>query len=281
MSSLKTIERQPFEDLLGMSGGYVLDFTDATFASFFAESVKRNIHDDRYTKYGTSKAKKLRAFWDIEPDSVVAKVLGELIDIWAYQCPEPDAKDAAKAKRCLEIVRKLNGDKQATVVTEKDFLRQDFTNADIDKVPIEASLIPILQARFAEAGRSLRADAPLASIFMCGSVLEGMLLGIVLANPGQFSQATSCPKDSKTGKAKPFPEWKLAEMIDVACDLGFLTIDVKKFSHALRDFRNYIHPYQQMSSQFSPDKHTAEICMQVLRAVIACLSGGRKTWPRE
>ncbi len=31
MSSLKTIERQPLEDLLGMSGGYVLDFTDATY----------------------------------------------------------------------------------------------------------------------------------------------------------------------------------------------------------------------------------------------------------
>ena len=152
MSSLKTIERQPFEDLLGMSGGYVLDFTDATFASFFAESVKRDIHDGRYTKYGTSKAKKLRAFWDIEPDSDVAKVLGELIDLWEYKYPEADAKDAAKAKRCREIVRHLNGDKQVSEVTEKEFLQQDFRNADIDKVPIEASLIPILQDRFGEAG---------------------------------------------------------------------------------------------------------------------------------
>ena len=277
MSSLKTIERQPFEDLLGMSGGYVLDFTDATFASFFAESVKRDIHDGRYTKYGTSKAKKLRAFWDIEPDSVVAKVLGELIDLWEYKYPEADAKDAAKAKRCREIVRHLNGDKQVSEVTEKEFLQQDFRNADIDKVPIEASLIPILQDRFGEAGRSLHAGAPLASIFMCGSVLEGLLLGIALANPRQFNQASSCPKDSKTGKVKAFPEWKLAEMIDVACELGFLKLDIKKFSHALRDFRNYIHPYQQMSSQFAPDKHTAEICMQVLRAVIACLTGRRKT----
>ncbi|WP_158247213.1 hypothetical protein [Geothermobacter hydrogeniphilus] len=27
---------------------------------------------------------------------------------------------------------------------------------------------------------------------------------------------------------------------------------------------------------FSPDKHTAEICLQVLKAAIADLSGGRK-----
>ena len=75
---------------------------------------------------------------------------------------------------------------------------------------------------------------------------------------------------------KAFPDWSLAQMIDVACELGYLKIDVRKFSHALRDFRNYIHPYQQMSSQFAPDKHTAEICIQVLRAAIASLGGSRK-----
>lgn len=276
MSTLKTIDRQPFEDLLGMSGGYVLDFTDATFASFFAESVRCNIHDGRYTTYGTSKAKKLRAFWDLESDQTVAKVLTELLDLWEYKNPKPDEKDAAKASRCREIVRRLNGNWPPAEVTEKDFLQQDFKNADIDQVPIEASLIPILQARFAEAGRSLHANAPLASIFMCGSVLEGLLLGTALANPRQFNQASASPKDSKTGSVKAFPEWSLAQMIDVACELGFLKLDIKKFSHALRDFRNYIHPYQQMSSQFAPDKHTAEICMQVLRAAIACLSGRRK-----
>ena len=74
---------------------------------------------------------------------------------------------------------------------------------------------------------------------------------------------------------KRFPDWKLAELIDVACELGYLRLDVKKFSHTLRDFRNYIHPYEQMSSGFSPDKHTAEICLQVLRAAIASLSGAR------
>ena len=44
--------------------------------------------------------------------------------------------------------------------------------------------------------------------------------------------------------------------------------DVKQFSYVLRNFRNYIHPYQQMMTQFSPDKHTALICFQVLKAAI-------------
>lgn len=275
MSNLKTIDRQPFEDLLGMSGGYVLDFSDATFASFFAESVGRDIHSSRYTTYGTSKAKKLRAFWDVEQDGIVAKVLGELVDLWEYKTSEPSATDRSTAKRCREIIAKLDGRTQPSAeTTEEQFLQENFKNADIANVPIEASLIPILEARFIEAGRSLHVDAPLAAIFMCGSVLEGLLLGMALANPRQFNQALCSPKDT-AGKVKAFPDWSLAQMINVACELGYLKIDVKKFSHALRDFRNYIHPYQQMSSQFAPDKHTAEICMQVLRAAIANLSGTR------
>jgi hypothetical protein len=44
--------------------------------------------------------------------------------------------------------------------------------------------------------------------------------------------------------------------------------DTQKFSHSLRDFRNYIHPFEQMSSGFNPREHTAKICLQVLKAAI-------------
>ncbi|MCY4317652.1 MAG: hypothetical protein OXE76_00405, partial [Alphaproteobacteria bacterium] len=54
-----------------------------------------------------------------------------------------------------------------------------------------------------------------------------------------------------------------------------LKLDVKKFSHGLRDFRNYIHPYEQMVSGFTPDEHTAKVCFQVLRAALESLAGER------
>ena len=87
----------------------------------------------------------------------------------------------------------------------------------------------------------------------------------------EFNQAAASPKDEK-GKVKPLQAWTLSNLIDVSCEIGFLGLDVKKYCHALRDFRNYIHPYEQMASNFNPDKHTAEICMQVLKAAIADIS---------
>lgn len=274
MSTLRTIEKQPLEDLLEMGGGFVLDFSNATFAAFFREAAGLEIYDEKYLIYGDSKAKRLRAFWELENDMVVGKVLAQLIELWEYKTPAPTDQQKLKANHCKKIIARLLGNSAGDEDLENKFLRRDLSTVSLNAVPIDPALLPILEARFEEAERCLRTHAPLATIFLCGSVLEGLLLGTARAHPREFNRAANSPRDT-TGKVKPYQDWSLAQFIDVACDLGFLTLDVKKFSHSLRDFRNYIHPYQQLTSGFAPDRHTAEICLQVLRAAVAGLSGRR------
>ena len=274
MSSLKAVEKKQFEDLFGMASGYVLDFTNTTFAGFFGEAVNADIYDDKYAIHGDSKAKRLRAFWDTEPDAVVGSVLSDLLEYWSYCNLEPSAADMKRAENCRHIAGRLLGTELTEGRSEKQFLGHDFGEVSLKNVNIEPSLLPILRYRLSEATRCLDSEAPLAVIFLCGSVLEGLLLGLACANPQQFNQAPNSPKD-KAGNVKKLNNWTLAQFIDVSCELGYLKLDVKKFSHVLRDFRNYIHPYQQMSSGFNPDRHTAEICLQVLRAAIASISGVR------
>ena len=100
------------------------------------------------------------------------------------------------------------------------------------------------------------------------------MLGVAQKSPEEFNRSPVSPKNAE-GKVKPLHEWSLAQFIDTACDIELLKLDVKKFSHGLRDFRNYIHPYQQMVSGFSPDEHTAKVCFQVLKAALASLAGER------
>ena len=90
----------------------------------------------------------------------------------------------------------------------------------------------------------------------------------------KFNQAHASPKDI-TGKVKQFSDWKLGNFIDVSRELGLIEEDVKKYCHTLREFRNYIHPYEQMASNFHPNKHTARMSWVVLQATIYYLSGGR------
>lgn len=79
MSDISFMEKRKLEKLFCMSGGYVLNFTDRTFRDFFFDHSRRDIHDAVYCDRGTSKANKLRSFWDIEENSLVGKVLDKMI----------------------------------------------------------------------------------------------------------------------------------------------------------------------------------------------------------
>lgn len=274
MSSLTSLEKRQFEDLFKMASGYVLDFSDRTFAQFFKENVEINIYDDRYAYNGGSKAKRLRAFWDKDVDGNVGKALKGLIELWRYQ--NELGKDSRADKtylECLKTVARLLGKEVSPEETEEEFLKKYFGAISIADLDIDSTVAPFLESRIREAIECHHAGAPLAAIFMCGSVLEGLLLNFALKKPAAFNEAKSSPKNKETQKVKSFQDWTLSNLIDVAHEIGLLRLDVKKFSHAMRDFRNYIHPYEQMASKFNPDKHTAEICLQVLRAAVVGLKG--------
>ena len=106
----------------------------------------------------------------------------------------------------------------------------------------------VIQIRLCEVRKTLRVGAHLSVILLCGSILEALLLGAAQKSPAEFNQASGAPKNRKTDSTKPFQDWSLAQLIDVACELDLLKPDVKKFGHGLRDFRNYIHPYEQLVS---------------------------------
>ncbi len=81
MSNLTAKERRALEAFLGMETGYVLNFSDRTYARFFEEAVDRNIDDPRFQTHGYSKAKRMRSFWDQEDNWVVAKCLAALLEV--------------------------------------------------------------------------------------------------------------------------------------------------------------------------------------------------------
>ena len=80
MADLDNATKFKLESILEMSGGYVLDFSNATFADFVRTSVGLN----PYEKYGDdlSKARLLRLIWEQEPNSSVAKLNLDLLEHW-------------------------------------------------------------------------------------------------------------------------------------------------------------------------------------------------------
>jgi len=79
MADLSFREKENLERLFQMGSGYVLTFSNRKFEEFVSESVGKNIFDPKYNNASGSKANRLRAFWKLEPNHIVGKLLADLI----------------------------------------------------------------------------------------------------------------------------------------------------------------------------------------------------------
>ena len=152
-----------------------------------------------------------------------------------------------------------------TASNEQEFLSKEY-HIEIDRLPIENFLKDIINQRLSEIEKCMNSGAALAAIVLSGSTLEGLFMSASTKYPKLYNKAKAAPK--MEGKVKPYHLWTLKDYIDVSAEIGLILKDVKEFSHTLQGFRNYIHPYEQMSQGFTPNIHTAAICFQVLKAAI-------------
>jgi hypothetical protein len=114
MSDLTNIEKLKIERLFGMASGYVLDFSNRTFQEFVFDSVGVDIYDTKYDYASGSKANRLRAFWSVEPNNLVAKLLGEMLEYWTtsklLKFEEVSQPEKDLHAECEKIVERLNQD---------------------------------------------------------------------------------------------------------------------------------------------------------------------------
>jgi len=95
-----------------MESGYVLNFSDRTFASFFAEELKIDIDADIYRREGSSKAKRLRCFLRTTSNATACRALRAIWDYRELLREQFGEKESVpKARERLEGILARLGDK--------------------------------------------------------------------------------------------------------------------------------------------------------------------------
>lgn len=278
--------------ICGDDGGKYPKYRSSTFLTrFFQDAGINATHDGSTRKWWV-----LAILEQLNP-SDLEKVILRLADLKEYKA---DIKQLKMAVKELNVALIMDGFRvgyesnrpgimfanpiklddetvsSAAVLDENAFLSKQFSDdIKISELKLDAIITDYLQDRVEEARNCPKGKVSLGTIFLLGSTLEGILLAVALKNPAKFMSATAAPKD-KTSKVVKLAEWKLAGLIDVSHELGFINLDTKKFSHVLRDFRNYIHPYHQMAQNFKPDEHTVDISWQVFKAAFSQLKAKLK-----
>jgi len=127
MSDLTFIEKSKLERQFGMGSGYVLNFSNRTFAEFVADSTGRDIDDAEYDYASGSKANRLRAFWAKEPNHVVGKLINDLLD---YCCADnSEAINEPLLQECRGISKRLL---HGTPIEEIDAIAMDGVGRDFE-----------------------------------------------------------------------------------------------------------------------------------------------------
>jgi hypothetical protein len=178
MAELSGAERRTLERLLRMGGGYVLDFSDRTFADFFDE-FRIDIDNDRYKARGTSKANRLRMHWELDANTEVGRILAAMIDyglervtlgdssslliedcrriarrlLDALPVPELDALDATTDERDFEVV----------AAHVREAIEKNQPEAALDR--LHTFVIKFVRVASEPYGISANSNKPLHSLF--------------------------------------------------------------------------------------------------------------------
>lgn len=166
------------------------------------------------------------------------------------------------------LVKTISQLKIKLIQNSKELNPQNSAGIELDGLDFDQIIIDTLRSRIQEITKGIKAKTPLSIIFLSGSTLEGILLGKAKKFPRLFNE-TKCSPKQENGKVKKLSQWTLNDLINSAFEIGLINEDLKKFSHILRDFRNYIHPFEQINAGFNPTMDTAMLCWQVLQMAVS------------
>ncbi len=125
----------------------------------------------------------------------------------------------------------------------------------------DPELKEILTRDFLEIQRAYISSCWKSVIILCGGAIEAILTDLLLANE---SQAKASPKAQKI---PDISRWKLSNIIDVCVDLKLVSSGVEKLSHSLREYRNLVHPGNEIRNKLTFDAEEARIALEVLNIV--------------
>ena len=125
----------------------------------------------------------------------------------------------------------------------------------------------IIERDYDEIQRAYITKAWKSVIILAGGTIEAILTDLLLTNKNTAVAAVKAPK-------KPdITEWELSDIINVAVELEFVSGGVDKLSHSVREYRNLVHPGNEIRKKLTFGEEEARIALEVLHIVHRDLAG--------
>jgi hypothetical protein len=141
------------------------------------------------------------------------------------------------------------------------FEKRDFSYVN------DSEIRKILERDYLEIQRALVSSCWKSVIILSGGVIEAILLDLLQKNLAKAKASSKAPASNPD-----ITKWDLADLINVSVDLGLVSGGVEKLSNSVREYRNLIHPGNEIRKKLKFDAEEARIAFEVLGIVCRDLS---------
>lgn len=124
----------------------------------------------------------------------------------------------------------------------------------------------IIERDYSEIQRAYVSSCWKSVIILCGGAIEAILTDLLKLNESAAKSAESAPNKSDITR------WDLSELISVAVKLKLVTAGIEKFSPSLREYRNLVHPGNEMRNRLYFSAEEARIAVEILHILHRDLS---------
>lgn len=130
----------------------------------------------------------------------------------------------------------------------------------------DSALRAIIERDYSEIRRAYTSGCWKSVIILCGGAIEAILTDLLSTHETIARAATEAPRKSDITR------WDLSALINVAVELKLVSAGVEKLSHSLREYRNLVHPGNELRNELRFDAEEAKIAFEVLNIVHRDLS---------
>src|SRR5574341_196802 len=184
---------------------------------------------------------------------------------WAVEVPE-DIEDLPENLERYVAERALSRYDPHTPLSPEERLAYFYSTASKPAISEFAFVAdPVLRQQLESDWREVsvtrKGQAWKACLILCGGIIEGMLLDVL-----RLQEAAALAALERLDKGrKPLVQWDLVALVDAAHELHIVGEEAAHLGHALRGFRNLIHPGRQLRENLHVTEGEADIAFNSVR----------------
>ena len=130
----------------------------------------------------------------------------------------------------------------------------------------DQNLRQVLERDYGEIQKAYIATCWKSVIILSGGAFEAILADLLLQNQAKAKASAKAPSVGDITK------WDLVDLINVSVDLKLVSPGVEKLSHPVREYRNLVHPGNEVRNKLTFGKEEARIAIEVLHMLHRDLS---------